>query len=87
MKIANLNHLETVADAQVQGGFGFVKKSLSLTGIKFDAFTKIDLEDNVATADAEAIAVDEKTFTSTHVTALSDDYYSYSSSSAVSISD
>ena len=69
--------------ADVTGTYSFVEIDV----IKGKFKTKVDLEDNVALAFADAVAVDEKTLTKTITVAAADDVSSVSSSFSFAAAD
>jgi serine protease inhibitor ecotin len=84
MFINDLNHIEVLESANVQGaGYSYYQNDK----IKFDVKTDIDLDDNSAEAFGDAAAYGEDTFSKTVTFAYADDYNSASSSASFAASD
>jgi hypothetical protein len=91
MKIADLNHLETV-EANIVGGITnrtaiqlqvFKQATATLNLVK----SKADVKGNSAFSEGDALAVGDNSFTSTTTVTYADDYMSGSSSTSQSAVD
>jgi hypothetical protein len=87
MLINDLNHLEVLEAANVQGAGYSYYSYYQNDKIKFEVKTDIDLDDNSAEAFSDALAFGDKTFTKTVTFAYADDWTSVSSSASFAAED
>lgn len=75
-------------DSSTAGGFAFTFKGFKVFGkTYYDVYTDVDLDDNLAVADATADAFGFDTLTGTHTSTVTTWYSSSSSSSSISATD
>jgi hypothetical protein len=85
MLIRDLNHIEVLEGANVQGAgyYSYYQNDK----IEFDVKTDIDLEDNSSEAFGDAVAYGDETFSKTVTFAYADDWNSVSSSASFAAED